>query len=81
VLIKKGILPDDTVEYLRRTTYEFIPVANLRDRKLVYNLKTIKANGVQSNRKTKPELTEENTSKPKNVPKRASQVPKKRISN
>jgi hypothetical protein len=81
VLIKKGILPDDTVEYLRRTTYEFIPVANLRDRKLVYNLKTIKANGVQSNRKTKSELTEENISKPKIVPKRASQVSKKRINN
>jgi hypothetical protein len=42
VLIKKGILPDDTVEYLQRTTYEFIPVSNFRDRKLVYKLKTIK---------------------------------------
>lgn len=42
VLIKKGILFDDTVEHLQRTTYEFIPVANLKDRKLVYKLKTIK---------------------------------------
>ncbi len=42
VLIKKGILPDDTVEFLRRTTYEFIPVSNFKDRKLVYKLKSIK---------------------------------------
>lgn len=42
VLIKKGILPDDTVEYIRRTTYEFIPVDSLKDRKLEYKLKTIK---------------------------------------
>ena len=42
VLIKKGILPDDTVEYLQRTTYEFIPVASFKERKLVYKLKTIK---------------------------------------
>ena len=42
VLIKKGILPDDTVKYLRKTTYEFIPVYNFKDRKLVYSLKTIK---------------------------------------
>lgn len=42
VLIKKGIIPDDTVEYLRRTTYEFIPVKNFKNRKLVYKLKNIK---------------------------------------
>ena len=42
VLIKKGILPDDTIEFLQRTTYEFIPVANFKDRKLVYQIKTIK---------------------------------------
>tara|TARA_R100001510_G_C7593760_1_gene162615 strand:- start:74 stop:571 length:498 start_codon:yes stop_codon:yes gene_type:complete len=42
VLIKKGILPDDTVEFLRRTQYEFVPVSNLRNRKLVYKIKTIK---------------------------------------
>lgn len=41
VLIKKGILPDDTVQYLKKTTYEFIPVEELTDRKLVYNIKTI----------------------------------------
>lgn len=42
VLQKKGILPDDTVEYLQRTTYEFVPVDHLKDRKLVYHIKTIK---------------------------------------
>lgn len=42
VLIKKGILPDDTVEFLQRTTYEFVPVENFKDRKLVYQIKTIK---------------------------------------
>ena len=42
VLIKKGILPEDTIEFLRRTTYEFVPVDNLKDRKLIYNIKTIK---------------------------------------
>jgi hypothetical protein len=41
VVIKKGILPDDTISYLRKTTYEFIPVDTLEDRKLVYKLKTI----------------------------------------
>lgn len=41
VLIKKGILPDDTVEYIHRTTYEFVPVKDFKDRKLVYELKTI----------------------------------------
>ena len=41
VLIKKGILPDDTVEYIQRTTYEFVPVKDFKDRKLVYELKTI----------------------------------------
>jgi len=42
VLIKKGILPDDTIEFLRRTQYEFIPVSNLKNRKLVYKIKTMK---------------------------------------
>jgi hypothetical protein len=42
VLIKKGILPDDTIEFLQRTTYEFVPVANFKDRKLAYQIKTIK---------------------------------------
>ena len=41
VMIKKGILPDDTIEHLQRTTYEFVPVATLKERKLVYKLKTI----------------------------------------
>jgi hypothetical protein len=42
VLQKKGILPDDTVEYLRKTTYEFREVPTLEERKLVYKLKTMK---------------------------------------
>jgi hypothetical protein len=42
VLIKKGILPDDTIEYIQRTSYEFRPVKDFKDRKLVYELKTIK---------------------------------------
>ena len=42
VLIKKGILPDDTIEHLQRTTYEFVPVATFKERKLVYKIKTIK---------------------------------------
>jgi hypothetical protein len=42
VMIKKGILPDDTVEHLRKTSYEFVPITHLKDRKLVYYLKTIR---------------------------------------
>ena len=42
VLVKKGILPDDTVEFLRRTQYEFVPISNLKNRKLVYKIKSIK---------------------------------------
>jgi hypothetical protein len=47
VLIKKGILPDDTIDHLQRTTYEFVPVTQFADRKLVYHIKTIK-NGRRS---------------------------------
>jgi hypothetical protein len=46
VIIKKGILPDDTVEFIRKTSYEFIPVATLKERKLVYELTTLKTNGL-----------------------------------
>lgn len=42
VLQKQGILPDDTVEFLKKTTYEFREVPTLAERKLVYSLKTIK---------------------------------------
>lgn len=42
VLIKKGLLPDDTVEYLTKTSYEYIEVPTLKERKLVYHIKTIK---------------------------------------
>lgn len=41
VLIKKGILPEDTIEFLKKTTYEFVEVKTLKERKLVYELKTI----------------------------------------
>lgn len=42
VLIKKGLLPDDTIEYLTKTSYEFVPVKTLEERKLVYEIKTSK---------------------------------------
>jgi hypothetical protein len=42
VLIKKRLLPDDTVEYLKKTTYEFVEVPTLKERKLVYKIKSIK---------------------------------------
>jgi hypothetical protein len=41
VLQKKGILPDDTIAYIQKTTYEYVEIEDLKDRKLVYNLKTI----------------------------------------
>lgn len=42
MLIKKGVIPEDTIEYLVKTTYEWIPVDTIQERKLVYNIKTIK---------------------------------------
>lgn len=42
VLQKKGIIPDDTIEFIKKSTYEFIEVPRLKDRKLVYELKTMK---------------------------------------
>jgi hypothetical protein len=42
VLQKRGILPDDTIEFLSKTSYEFVEVETLKERKLVYKLKTIK---------------------------------------
>lgn len=42
VLIKKGIISDDTIEFIKKTTYEYVEVANLDDRKLIYHLKTMK---------------------------------------
>ena len=38
---KRGVIKDDTVEFVKKTTYEFREVANLKDRKLEYILKTI----------------------------------------
>jgi hypothetical protein len=61
VVINKGILPDDTVKYIQKTTYEFIPVETLDERKLVYELKTIKKNGLSRNRQRKPKLPKEDT--------------------
>ena len=42
MLQKKGILPEDTVEFLRKTSYEYIEVPTLEERRLVYKIKTIK---------------------------------------
>ena len=41
VIIKKGILPDDTIEFLRKTSYEFKPVTHFSERKLVYQIKKL----------------------------------------
>ena len=41
VLKKKGILPDDTVEFLSQTTYEFVEIEEFQERKLIYIIKTI----------------------------------------
>jgi hypothetical protein len=35
------MLKDDTIEYIRKSSYEFRPIDNLKDRKLVYKIKTI----------------------------------------
>jgi len=40
VIVKKGILKDDSILYLTKTSYEFIEVETLKERKLVYTLKT-----------------------------------------
>ena len=63
VVINKGILPDDTIKYIRKTTYEYIPVDTLDERKLVYELKTIKPDGVSRNRQRKPKLPQKDSSK------------------
>lgn len=42
MLIKKGIIPEDTIEFIKKTSYEFIEVPTLEERKLVYKIKTIK---------------------------------------
>lgn len=41
VLIKKGVLPNDTIEFLKKTSYEFKECEDLKDRKLVYIIETI----------------------------------------
>jgi len=42
VLVKKGIFPDDTIEFFTKTTFEYKEVSTLDERKLIYYLKTIK---------------------------------------
>jgi hypothetical protein len=42
VLTKKGIIEDDTIEFIKKTTYEYVEVETLDDRKLIYHLKTMK---------------------------------------
>ena len=37
-MIKKGILPDDTIQYLIGTSYEYVECKDIKDRKLVYYL-------------------------------------------
>jgi hypothetical protein len=68
VLIKKGILPDDTITYLRKTTYEVCLVPTLRERKLVYELKTINS-GISRNRQRKSEPSKKDFNTPSRVPK------------
>lgn len=46
MIVKKHILPNDTIQYIIKTSYEFVPVTNLKDRKLVYHLKTIRKRGI-----------------------------------
>jgi hypothetical protein len=41
VIVKKGIIEDDSVEFVRKGSYEFIPVETIEERKLVYIIKTI----------------------------------------
>jgi len=40
VVVKKKIIKDDSIAYLTKTSYEFREVKTLKERKLVYTLKT-----------------------------------------
>jgi hypothetical protein len=40
VIVKKGILKDDNVKFIKGGSYEFIEIDNFEDRKLVYTLKS-----------------------------------------
>lgn len=44
VIIKKGILPDDTIEFFQGATYEYVEIENFYERKLIYTLKTVEKN-------------------------------------
>jgi Holliday junction resolvase RusA-like endonuclease len=41
-LEKKGIIPDDCVEYVTKKTEEYIPCEHIDDRKIVFTIKTRK---------------------------------------
>ena len=41
VLQKRGVIKDDTIEFIIKTSYEFREVVTLKERKLEYILKTI----------------------------------------
>lgn len=40
VIVKKGIVKDDSVKYIRGGSYEFREIENFEDRKLVYTIKS-----------------------------------------
>lgn len=42
VIKKKGVIKEDTIEFIKKTTYEYVEVKTLDERKLIYHLKTIK---------------------------------------
>ena len=42
MLIKKGIIPEDTVSHIVKTTYEFLEVKTLDERKLIYEINSKK---------------------------------------
>lgn len=44
VLTKKGVIPDDTISYIRKCSFEYKRVMSFEERKLVYTIKTIKNN-------------------------------------
>lgn len=40
VLQKRGVIKDDTIQFISKTTYEYVEVDTLKERKLEYILKT-----------------------------------------
>lgn len=41
MLIKTGVIPEDTIDFIQKTSYEYIEVDTIDKRKLVYEIKTI----------------------------------------